>query len=127
RRSWSSGASFRATMPTLHPRRPPRSSRSFSLEGATLTLISAVAILLLGLPLGVLVARGLSVGGWDTVASSGVPDAIALSLVTTLITAFAIVILGTPLAYLCVRRRFPFRRLLMVLIELPIVLPPAVA
>jgi molybdate transport system permease protein len=111
-------------MPKLHPRRPPR---SFSLGGAALALISAVAILLLGLPLAVLVARGLSGGGWETVASSGVPDAISLSLVTTLITALVVVALGTPLAYVCARRRFPLRRLLIVLIELPIVLPPAVA
>src|SRR5207253_2763224 len=36
-------------------------------------------------------------------------------------------LLGTPLAYIFARWRFPFRRLINVLVELPIVLPPAVA
>ncbi len=103
--------------------RPP----SFRLGKAALTLISAVAILLLGLPLGVLVVRGLSARGWDSVANSGVPDAVYLSLATTVISAFAIVALGTPLAYILARWRFPLRRILIVLVELPIVLPPAVA
>jgi molybdate transport system permease protein len=38
-----------------------------------------------------------------------------------------IVLLGTPLAYFMARHHFPFKRLLMVLVELPIVMPPVVA
>ena len=54
-------------------------------------------------------------------------QAIELSLRTTTLTAVLTVILGTPLAYLLARRRFPGWRVLDTLVELPTVLPPAVA
>jgi len=37
------------------------------------------------------------------------------------------IIFGTPVAYVLARRQFPMRRAIDTLIELPIVLPPAVA
>ncbi len=54
-------------------------------------------------------------------------QAIALSLRTTTVTAVLTIILGTPLAYVLARRRFPGWRALDTLVELPTVLPPAVA
>ena len=53
--------------------------------------------------------------------------AIAISLKTTLITSGVTILFGTPLAYVLARRRFRFRRALDTLVDLPIVLPPAVA
>src|SRR5256885_5966522 len=38
-----------------------------------------------------------------------------------------IVVLGTPTAYVLASRRFPGRTLALLLVELPLVLPPAVA
>ncbi len=99
----------------------------FKLGRAALAIAGALAILLLGLPLAVLIVRGISGHGWEAAASSGVPEAIYLSLATTLITALIILGLGTPLAYILARWKFTLRRLLAVLVELPVVLPPAVA
>jgi molybdate transport system permease protein len=54
-------------------------------------------------------------------------EAVAISLVTTFSATLVIIILGTPVAYLLARRQVPFRRLIDTLLDLPIVLPPAVA
>jgi molybdate transport system permease protein len=58
---------------------------------------------------------------------SSIVQAISLSLVTSTATAAIVVALGLPLAYALARRRFRGRRLVEVLIDLPTVLPPAVA
>lgn len=54
-------------------------------------------------------------------------DALALSLKTTLIALVLIVLAGTPAAYLLATRAFRGRAVVITLIELPLVLPPAVA
>jgi molybdate transport system permease protein len=54
-------------------------------------------------------------------------QAIALSLGTTLISTMIIILAGTPLAYSQARGQFRFSRLVDTLIDLPLVLPPAVA
>jgi molybdate transport system permease protein len=54
-------------------------------------------------------------------------EALRLSLMTTMLTLALAVGLGTPLAYLLARYRFPGQTLLDSLVELPMVLPPAVA
>jgi molybdate transport system permease protein len=56
-----------------------------------------------------------------------VRDALWLSLRTTLAALAIIVVVGTPAAYLLATRRFRGRDLITTLIELPLVLPPAVA
>lgn len=66
----------------------------------------------------------------DLVANLSLPQvrqAIGLSLRTSTWATLASVLLGTPVAYLLARRQFPGRLLLDNLIDLPIVLPPAVA
>jgi len=54
-------------------------------------------------------------------------DALWLSLRTTLAALAIIVVVGTPAAWLLATRRFRGRALITTLIELPLVLPPAVA
>ena len=54
-------------------------------------------------------------------------DALRLSLETTAIAIAVIVAVGTPAAYLVATRSFPGRSVVITLIELPLVLPPAVA
>jgi molybdate transport system permease protein len=54
-------------------------------------------------------------------------QAIGLSLGTSTTTAIVVIVFGTPLAYLLARRRLRLRRLIEALIDLPTVLPPAVA
>ncbi|HEY5058289.1 MAG TPA: ABC transporter permease [Gaiellaceae bacterium] len=56
-----------------------------------------------------------------------VTDALVVSLKTIAISQVAILLLGTPTAYFLASRRFPGRPLVVTLVELPIVLPPAVA
>lgn len=56
-----------------------------------------------------------------------VTDALVVSLKTVAISQVAILLLGTPTAYFLASRRFPGRPLVVTLVELPIVLPPAVA
>jgi molybdate transport system permease protein len=54
-------------------------------------------------------------------------DALVVSLKTSLIAHVAVVLVGTPGAWALARRRFRGRALLLSLVELPLVLPPAVA
>jgi molybdate transport system permease protein len=54
-------------------------------------------------------------------------DALRLSLETTAISLGVIVAVGTPVAYLLATRRFPGRAAAETALELPLVLPPAVA
>ena len=57
----------------------------------------------------------------------GVLDALWLSLRTTLTALAIIVVVGTPVAYLLATRSFRGQALVVTLVELPLVLPPAVA
>ena len=63
----------------------------------------------------------------DQLGNGVVTDALVVSIKTTLIAQAAILIFGTPTAYLLATRRFPGRALAITLVELPLVLPPAVA
>jgi molybdate transport system permease protein len=56
-----------------------------------------------------------------------VTDAFVVSLKTSLLAQFLVVGFGTPAAFLLASRRFPGRPLAVTLVELPLVLPPAVA
>src|SRR5581483_590329 len=56
-----------------------------------------------------------------------VTDALVVSAKTSAIAQAAILLVGTPAAYLIARHRFPGRPLVITLVELPLVLPPAVA
>ncbi|MBI3960016.1 MAG: molybdate ABC transporter permease subunit [Chloroflexi bacterium] len=64
---------------------------------------------------------------WVHLADPIAAQAIRLSLQTTTTSTLLIVLLGTPVAYLLARREFPLRRVVDTLIDLPTVLPPAVA
>jgi molybdate transport system permease protein len=54
-------------------------------------------------------------------------DALRLSLETTAISLAIVLAVGTPAAYLLATRRFPGRAVVETVLELPLVLPPAVA
>jgi molybdate transport system permease protein len=56
-----------------------------------------------------------------------VKDAFVVSLKTSLVAQFLILVFGTPAAFLLSNRRFPGRSLAITFVELPLVLPPAVA
>ncbi len=54
-------------------------------------------------------------------------DAIGVSLKTNAIAFGITVLFGTPFAYILARHRFPGRSVVITLVELPLVMPPAVA
>jgi molybdate transport system permease protein len=56
-----------------------------------------------------------------------VTDALVVTLETSAIAQTLVLLFGTPTAYLLATRRFAGRSLLVTLVELPLVLPPAVA
>jgi molybdate transport system permease protein len=63
----------------------------------------------------------------DQLSSPIVTDALVVSFKTTAIAQVLILLFGTPLAWLIASRRFRGRALAITLVELPLVLPPAVA
>ncbi|HEY5872006.1 MAG TPA: ABC transporter permease subunit [Gaiellaceae bacterium] len=83
----------------------------------TFLLLPLVAIFL-RVPLGELVTQL-----WSDVAV----DALVVTLETNAIAQALILLVGTPTAYFIASRRFRGRALAITLIELPLVLPPAVA
>jgi molybdate transport system permease protein len=96
----------------------------FAAVGAVAT---AVAFAFLLLPL---VALFLRVSPGELVRQLGddvTRDALLVSLKTSAIAHGAVLLFGTPTAYLLARHRFAGRRLVLALLELPLVLPPAVA
>lgn len=92
-----------------------------------LTLSAAPLLFLLCVPLLALVLRLDLAAFWANLGSPVVMQAIGLSLATTTVTTLLAIVLGMPLAYLLARRRFRGRTLVDTLIDLPMVLPPAVA
>jgi molybdate transport system permease protein len=94
----------------------------------SLTALAALFALFLGLPVLTLVLRAILDGSLAVaVASPVVLDALWLSLVTTAISLVITVTLGLPLAVVLARRRFRGKGLVEAIVDLPIVLPPAVA
>jgi molybdate transport system permease protein len=92
-------------------------------------LVAALTLALAFLVLPV-VAIFVDVGPTDLLASLDDPsarDALLLSLQTSLTALAIIVIVGTPAAWLLATREFKGRELVVTLVELPLVLPPAVA
>ncbi|HYH61468.1 MAG TPA: ABC transporter permease [Solirubrobacterales bacterium] len=72
----------------------------------------------------------LDAGPGDLIEALGdeqAQDALRLSLVTSVIALALIILVGTPAAYFLATRRFRGRSIAITLIELPLVVPPAVA
>jgi molybdate transport system permease protein len=94
----------------------------------TVWALALCLLLFLAIPVGALVIRALGTGAaWDARTYETLRQAIGLSMATTTVTMVIVVALGTPLAYLLARRRFPGAAAIEALVDLPIVLPPAVA
>ena len=92
-----------------------------------LTAALAVALLFLILPV---IAIFVDAGPGELLDSLGSPEAreaLWLSLRTTLAALVIIVVVGTPAAYLLATRDFRGKAAVTTAIELPLVLPPAVA
>jgi molybdate transport system permease protein len=90
-------------------------------------LAASLALAFLVLPV---LAIFLQVSPATLVGELGDPvarDAVVVSVRTSLLAQASIVVLGTPTAYLLATERFRGRNVLLTFVELPLVLPPAVA
>jgi sulfate transport system permease protein len=97
----------------------------WGLRGSALSYLA----LLIALPAAAVVVRGFS-GGLgalrDAFSAPGAKQAIVLTLVLAAITAFVNVVFGTLIAYVLVRYRFPGRRLLSTIVDIPFAVPTLV-
>jgi molybdate transport system permease protein len=92
------------------------------------TLLAAIVTLaFLALPIVAIFAHTSPTNLLDQLSNPVVKDAFIVSLKTSVIAHAVVLLLGTPTAYLVATRRFRGRSLVLTLIELPLVLPPAVA
>src|SRR5207244_1473 len=91
-------------------------------------ILSIVLTAFLALPLLGLVQRTLVAGTFfDAIRRPIVYEAVRLSMLTTAAVVVLTLIFGSPLALVLARRRFVGKTLLDSVVDLPIVLPPAVA
>lgn len=92
-----------------------------------LILASLPMLLFFLLPIVALVLRVSVADLLTNLVNPTVAQAVQLSLTTTLITTGLTLLAGTPVAYLLARRRFVGRTVVDTLIDVPMLLPPAVA
>src|SRR5438445_9285757 len=95
--------------------------------GIVVFAASFVGLAFLALPVIAVFARVSPARLVDQLGNPVVTDALVVSLKTTLLAQALILVFGTPTAYVLATRRFRGRAALITLVELPLVLPPAVA
>ena len=112
----------------LNTRSPARSLAGSALGQWALVALAVVLLSFLFLPVVAVLERSIGRSDFlEVVTSSAVVEALRLSFVTTTVSLGLIIVFGTPLAYLLARGRFPGHHLVDTLVDLPMVLPPAVA
>jgi molybdate transport system permease protein len=108
-------------------RGPERSAAGRAAVGVAAAGLVAVVLAFLLLPIVALITyqplHDLFHGFGTKVAT----DAVLVSLKTNAIAFGVMVGLGTPFAYVLARSRFPGRNLVITIVEVPLVMPPAVA
>jgi molybdate transport system permease protein len=98
-----------------------------ALAAALVFAAAFVALAFLALPLIAIFARVPPGRLAAQLSNPLVTNALVVSLKTSVIAQALILLFGTPAAYVLASRRFPGRAFLVTLIELPLVVPPAVA
>src|SRR3954449_13176510 len=101
--------------------------RRASAFGVALWAALALALVFLTLPVVAIFADTGPGALLDSLGDASARDALRLSLETSLIALAIVLAVGTPAAYLLATRRFRGHALVVTLVELPLVLPPAVA
>jgi molybdate transport system permease protein len=96
-------------------------------QAVLLGILSLPLVTFLALPLVALLLRLSPTALLGHLFQPQVAQAIALSMATTSVTLFVTLVIGTPVGYLLGRMEFRGRQLVDTLIDLPMVLPPAVA
>ncbi len=111
------------------PRAAPAASRA-ARHGRGALAPGVVALwlsLIVLLPLAAVVARSFEGSFWDAVSNRQAVSALTFTLWVSLVVAAVNAVMGTLIAWVLVRDRFPGRRLVDVLIDLPFALPTIVA
>lgn len=94
---------------------------------AVLLVALALTLAFLGLPVVALFTNAPPRELLSSLGDGASLDALRLSIETSVIALAAIVLVGTPAAWLLATREFRGKSLLVTLVELPLVLPPAAA
>jgi len=105
----------KAKLPSLHW--PARTWQIWSLP----------FVLFLLVPIAAIVLRISPADFWTNLNRAQVFQAVRLSLVTSVVTVIVSALFGTPVAYLISHRHYRVARWVDILVDLPTVLPPAVA
>ncbi len=92
-----------------------------------LQILSLPLLFFFGLPLLALFLQATPAALMANLKVDQVQQAVMLSIGTTLASTLITILFGTPLAYALARHSFPHQRWIDTLIDLPTVLPPAVA
>ena len=103
-----------------------RTSGGFAVRAAVVAAC-LVLVAFLALPFVALLLRVSPARLVRRLADPVVLDALRLSLVTSAAATLIVIALGLPLAYVLATRRFAGKRVVEVLVDLPMVLPPTVA
>jgi molybdate transport system permease protein len=90
-------------------------------------LLTAVALAFLALPVAAIFLRVSPSTLAHELNDPVARDALVVSVKTSALAQVLVLLFGTPTAYLLATRRFRGRPLVLTLVELPLVLPPAVA
>ena len=89
--------------------------------------VSVVTLAFLAFPIAAIFAHTSPGHLLDQLSNPVVRDAFVVSLKTSVLAQLLILLFGTPTAYLLATNRFPGHSLAITIVELPLVLPPAVA
>jgi sulfate transport system permease protein len=99
--------------------------RHLGLRGAAIAYLGAMVVL----PVAALITKGFGDGLESLTTALAVPGAwaaIRLTLITSSLAALINAVMGTALAYALVRYRFPGRRVLSSIVDLPLAIPTLV-
>lgn len=102
-----------------------RISRALAGTGACILILAVT--LYLALPIIALFFRTTPEMFLASLADPAVISALQLSLLTSVISLAIVVVVGTPFAYIHCRNQYPGKMIVDTIIDLPLVLPPAVA
>ncbi len=94
---------------------------------AGLALLIFLAMSFIALPVASLFLKSPMDTVLRSLYSPMVVDALKLSLSTSAVSTMIVILLGTPLAYVNARFRYPGKEIADSLIDLPVIMPPAVA
>lgn len=111
----------------MTPEARPQRSVSAVRTPSALVVVGYAALILLALPIAGLLQRAPWSSLPQLLSTSGVVEALRVSLTVSIASTAACVILGLPLALVLARRRMRLSRLVRAVVMLPMVLPPVVA